>query len=337
MKYYLVSDFREDYPSTLLENNILFNDHPKKESILEIVKIIQDLGYDCTYFGGIKELIKATDDKKEFTDSFFINLTDGMSQKYGRVQAPILFEILNVPYSGSDVFGSALMNNKFYSKRALDKEGILMPKDTLVTPYIDLDSYFFKEVGFPVIVKPNHEGSSVGISQKNVCLSLEEVKRQINELLPIYNEVIIEELITGKDVTNFIIGNPKNILINEAVVTELHNKNVLAVYGALEKVQKLRNLYLAEDILNKNVCQEIHKCSEKIFTLLHASDMARVDYRISDKNDKIYFLEINSAPRFSLNTEIGFICQKREWSMNKIINAYLETTLNRNNIIESKN
>ncbi len=333
MKYYLVSDFRENYPSTLLEDNILFNDHPTKESIMEILKIIQNLGYDCTYFGGIQELIRAVDLKKEFNDSFFINLTDGMSQKYGRVQAPILLEILNVPYSGSDIFGSALMNNKFYSKRALDKENILMPKDILVTPYIELDPAFFKEVGFPVIVKPNHEGSSVGISQKNVCLSINEVKKQIDKLLPLYNEIIIEQLIIGKDVTNFIIGNPNNILINEAIITELHNQNSLAIYGALEKVQKLRNLYLTDEILDKETCQKILQSTEKIFTLLHASDIARVDYRVSEKDNKIYFLEINSAPRFSLNTEIGFICKKRNWSADKIVSAYLDASLKRNKLL----
>lgn len=101
MRYYLISDFREDYPSTLSEDNILFNDHPKRESIFEIIEIIQNLGYDCEYFGGIKDLINAVNSNMKFKDSFFINLTDGMSQEYARVQAPVLLEILNVPYSGS--------------------------------------------------------------------------------------------------------------------------------------------------------------------------------------------------------------------------------------------
>lgn len=333
MKYYLVSDFREDYQSTLKENGILYNDHPKKESILEILEVIRKLGYDCDYFGGVKELIHAVDLKHAFKDSFFINLTDGMSQEYGRVQAPVLLEILNVPYSGSDVFGSALMNNKYYSKRALASENIMMPRDTLVTSYIDLDIDFFNEVSFPVIVKPNHEGSSVGISQDNVCLSVDSVKRQIDKLLPLYEEIIIEELIIGKDLTNLIIGNPNDIYINQALITELHNKEPLAIFGAVEKAQKHRNLYLAEDILNQTVVDYIYTCSESIFTLLHASDMARIDYRISNKNNKIYFLEINSAPRFSINTELGFICKKNNWTIDKVVSAYIETSLKRNLVI----
>lgn len=332
MKYYLVSDFREDYPSTLTKDGILYNDHPKRDSILEILKIIRKLGYDCDYFGGVKELIHAVDLKQTFKDSFFINLTDGMSQEYGRVQAPVLLEILDVPYSGSDVFGSALMNNKYYTKRALDSENIAMPRDTLVTSCIDLDIAFFNEVAFPVIVKPNHEGSSVGISQDNVCLSVDSVKKQIDKLLPLYDEIIIEELITGKDLTNLVIGNPNDIRINQALITELHNKEPLAIYGAVEKVQKLRNLYLAEDVLDQTVVNHVYQCSENIFTLLHASDMARIDYRLSDKDNKIYFLEINSAPRFSINTELGFICQKRNWSYNRVISAYMEASLKRNHI-----
>lgn len=333
MKYYLISDFREDYPSALIKDDILYNDHPKRENILEILEIIRELGYDCDYFGGVKELIHAVDLNQTFKDSFFINLTDGMSQEYGRVQAPVLLEILNVPYSGSDVFGSALMNNKYYTKRALDSENVLMPRDTLVTSYIDLDTTFFNEVAFPVIVKPNHEGSSVGISQNNVCLSIDSVKEQIDKLLPLYNEIIIEELITGKDLTTLIVGNPNDIRINQPIITELHNKEPLAIYGAIEKVQKLRNLYLAEEVLDQTVINHVCQCSENIFTLLHASDMARIDYRISNKDDKVYFLEINSAPRFSINTELGFICQKRNWSVSKIVKAYMEASLKRNLVI----
>lgn len=79
MKFYLVSDFREDYPSALIDEGILFNDHPKRESVYDILEIIKGLGYDCVYFGGVKDLIKAVDLKQTFFDSFFINLTDGMS------------------------------------------------------------------------------------------------------------------------------------------------------------------------------------------------------------------------------------------------------------------
>lgn len=330
MQYFLISDFREDYPSALIDDGILYNDHPKKESVFEILNIICKLGYDCSYFGGIKELIAAVNSKKQFNDCFFINLSDGMSQEYGRVQAPVLLEILDVPYSGSGVFGSALMNNKYYAKHALSKENIFMPKDTLVTKYIDLDMCFFKETDFPVIVKPNHEGSSVGITQKNVCLSIDEVKTQIEKLLPLYDELIIEEMIVGQDLTDLVIGNPHDIRVNEALITELKNKDPLAIYGGIEKVQKLRKLFLADDILDKLTVQKIHSYSENIFTLLHASDMARVDYRISKKNQKIYFLEINSAPRFSLNTELGFICDRKGWSVDSLIKEYIDTSIKRN-------
>lgn len=332
MKYYLVSDFREDYPSALADNNFLYNDHPKKESIFEIIKIINELGYDCSYFGGIKELIESVNIRQKFDNCFFINLTDGMSQRYARVQAPVLLDMLNVPYSGSGVFGAALMNNKYYSKRALNNKEIHVPKDTLITSNIDLDMHFFKEVDFPVIVKPNHEGSSVGISQKNVCNSIEEVKKQISILLPIFEELIIEELIIGMDLTDLIIGNPGDIRVNEPLITELYNPDPTSIYGAVEKMKKLRNLHLAEDVLDKAMIQKILKYSEYIFTHLDASDMARIDYRISNRDQKIYFLEINSAPRFSINTELGFICEKRNCSVSKIIDAYLKTSIKRNQL-----
>lgn len=225
------------------------------------------------------------------------------------------------------------MNNKYYTKRALDSENVHMPKDTLVTKYVDLDTEFFKEVDFPVIVKPNHEGSSVGISQNNICFSMNHVQEQIDRLLPVYDEIIIEELITGKDVTDFIVGNPNDIRINEAIVTKLHNTSPTAIYGAVEKVKKLRTLNMADEVFSKDTVKYIHESSERIFTYLNASDIARVDYRLSDKDGKLYFLEINTAPRFSLNTEVGYICEQKKLSIDVFIRCYIETSLKRNSEI----
>lgn len=118
MKFWLICDYRENYTNYAnLGTNTMYNDHPSIKNINEILTAINSLGYDCDYFGGIPELINAIDTKRTFENCIFLNFTDGMDQQYSRVQAPALLDILNVPYSGSGVFQSVIMNNKHFCKK----------------------------------------------------------------------------------------------------------------------------------------------------------------------------------------------------------------------------
>lgn len=111
MKFYVICDYRENFRNYSGKTEKLYNDHPDRKNIYEIIPSVNSLGYECAYFGGIPELIHAIDQKKSFEDCMFLNFTDGMEQNYSRAQAPALLDIMNVPYSGSDVFATVLMNN----------------------------------------------------------------------------------------------------------------------------------------------------------------------------------------------------------------------------------
>src|SRR5699024_4087830 len=107
----------------------------------------------------------------------------GMDQNYSRAQAPLLLEILGASYSGSDVFSSVLMNNKHFCKQALRSLDILMPKSCIVNRQLVVKEKYIKDWQYPLFVKPNCEGSSLGISSENVCHTPQEVLRFTYKLL----------------------------------------------------------------------------------------------------------------------------------------------------------
>ncbi len=325
MKYYLVCDCRENFEKYPLRNqsSSFYNDHPSRENMSEILEAMHILGYDCEYFGGIPELIHAIDTHSHFTNCRFINFTDGMDQNYSRVQAPALLEILDVPYSGSGVFASVLMNNKHYCKQALLSHNILMPQSHIINEAIPFCDSMISAWSYPIFVKPNCEGSSLGISNDNVCHNYAELFNMIDKLLNCYDEIIIEEYIVGIDVTNYLIGNFNNYLINDIVIAELNNPSPFAVYGAEEKHNKLRSLYLNDEKLEQSISQQIKNTSLQIAQIVGANDICRIDYRYNFDTKKYYFLEINSAPRFSSASEIGFIAQKKRTSFSQILNMYI--------------
>lgn len=331
MKFLMVCDFRENLNnmSTYQEVNI-FNDHPTLSNIHDLINSISSLGYECDYFGGIPELINAVDTKQIFDNTFFLNFTDGMDQEYSRVQAPVLLDIINVPYSGSSTFPTALMNNKHYTKYALKDIPVHIAKSIIITNIDELEERVFNKFNYPLFIKPNCEGSSLGISSDNICHSFSEVKDKSLLLLNTFCELIIEEFIVGQDVTDFIIGNPNDYKINDVILAELENSTDFTVYGMREKTLKKRTLYWNTEKLSAALVEQIQFISKEIFEQLQASDIIRIDYRIQKGTNKLYFIEANSMPRFSRTSEVGFLCQKRNISFEQALKYYIDVSLARN-------
>lgn len=329
MKYYLLCDCRENFENCIKsdDDSSLYNDHPSENNLHEILDAINGLGYDCDYFGGIRELVHAIDNPEDIKlgNCRFINFTDGMNQCYSRVQAPVLLDILDVPYSGSGVFASVLMNNKHYCKQALLSHGISMPKSCIANKFIPLNETMIQSWSYPVFIKPNCEGSSLGISSQNVCHNYDELSKMTSLLINQYDEVILEEYIRGIDVTNYLIGNSGNYPINEVIVSELLDSSPWAVYGMEEKRDKRRKLYFNDEKLDTAVVEQIKKASIQIANIIGVNDICRIDYRYDYNKNNFYFLEINSAPRFSGSSEIGFIAQKKNISFAIMLEIFLST------------
>ena len=330
MKFLVICDYRENFKNYATpEESKQYNDHPNMKNIAEIITAIRELGHECEYFGGIPELIHAVDSKQRFENRVFLNFTDGMDENYSRVQAPALLDILKVPYSGSGVFSSVLMNNKHFCKMALKDTNICMPRSCLVNSSLPLDTELFSDWDFPLFVKPNCEGSSLGIQETNVCHNRNDLINESSRLLSLFEEVIIEEYVHGTDVTNYLIGINNSYIINDVISAELFDKSPYAIYGIKEKQNKLRSLFLNEEYLPSNIVKQIQEQSICIAQTIGANDICRIDYRVNLTTSKIYFIEANSAPRFSSSSEIGFIAEKRQLSFKTMVQFLLDTVLER--------
>ena len=329
MKFLMVADFRHNMQNYLVNNEVIYNDHLTSDNTKDIIKSICSLGYDCEYFGGISELISAINDGQQFPKTYFLNFTDGLEQSYSRVQAPVLMELLDVLYSGSSTFPAALMNNKQHTKLAVHDININIPLSIAIKNIANLNRRKLREFQYPLFIKPNCEGSSIGISNNNICFTYSDVENKAFKLLKDFDEILIEEYISGQDVTDFIIGNQGSYIINDVVLSELHTAGEYVVYGIEEKRAKKRDLYWNTEKLPTLLVDEIKAISIKVFECLGASDIIRIDYRIQKETNKIYFIEANSMPRFSRTSEVGFICQKRNISFEAILNYYIQTFLKR--------
>lgn len=326
MDYKIICDFCENFNSKTDIGHI--NDHQTKETFEQINAAINQLGYKCDIFGGVPELLLAYKQKSTIKKSdIFINLSDGTDKKYSRVQIPVLCDLLDLKYSGGGTFETALTSNKFYSSLTVRNDGMLAPKSFLITNIKDIELI---EDGM-YIVKPNSEGSSVGINNKSVCKTIPEIKMQVENLLQTFSEILVEEYVPGYDATCFVIGNEK-IFLNEPLLIKHHNKLLFEneVMGYEEHAKQTRKFISCDNILPPKVIQKIKETSVIIKNLFNINDFCRIDYRIT-KNYEIYFLEINTVPAISMQSQVGKICEILNISFQEFMNMIITSITQRFN------
>lgn len=330
MEFKLICDIREHLAKNMISPRVNFSDHPPKENIEELKSTIEQCGYNCSIFGGIHELIAANNEHVVFDDCIFLNFTDGLDIDGGRIQAPILLETLGVKYSGASPFQAALIDNKYYAELAVQKMNIRVPPSLLVYSDMEIEINKLNSLSLPVIVKPNKKGSSVGITQNNVCFDMPHTYQLISRLLKEFNEVLVEEFIPGYEVTNFIIGNNGNYLVNIPILEEfhgniIHTKEVMAIE---DKAFRTRTFHLCDNILGKAVTDQLKNTSRIIKETLRVNDILRIDYRVT-ANGEIFFIEANTVPRISSGNEAGFVAQSLKKPYKYFINCLLQTVLKR--------
>lgn len=309
---YIVSNLREEFENQSPLPGKSYNDHPSAKSIQFAIEEISSLGFATEYFGGVQELISAYEQKRVFPDgTLFLNFSDGLEQPSRKAQSAVLLELLNVPFAGSDACSRLIAGNKQFAKEILNSSiRVAIPKGFLIHRIEDLS--LTKALSYPLIIKPNREGSSVGITQHNFITTPDDLDALTSQLLGRFDELLVEEYVAGYEVTNFVIGNPKRFLFNDIILNGYNNQFYFEdfVFGIEEKSGGKRNQTIPDELLAPEQINKIKKTSEAIFAALGMRDFTRIDYRLT-VNGELYFIELNGNPVISQTSEMGTLCQQR--------------------------
>lgn len=323
-KMYIICDYRECFPS-IMDGEKVYNDHISKKSLDDLIDVLKCCGYDAEYFGGIDSLMEYYYGKKELPPGIYVNLNDGLTQKHKRGQTPLLLEMLSVPYTGADVFHTLLASDKYFTTLFLQQNNILCPKSLLVSSEEDMD--MLENIELPLIIKPNYEGSSIGISSNCFCTSFRDARDKIHQLLREFDDILVQEYISGYEVTNILLTRKesKQVLFNETLLLSLDDQIYLnnEIFGMAEKYSNQRKYRLAEQVLSPLIVKEIKQTSEKINTLMHLSNYTRFDYRIC--GEKIFFIEVNTNPALGRTSDVGKCCKLLNISFEQFITLFAKT------------
>ena len=139
------------------------------------------------------------------------NIAEGRCGKFRESEVPAILDYLDIPYTGSNTFSLALALNKALTKKILKAENIPTPNFQLFTKGSqELDPV----LKFPLIIKPNCEGSAKGIDISNVVNSKDDLYKKAKEIINSYKqEALVEEFIEGKELTVGILENGKTTIL----------------------------------------------------------------------------------------------------------------------------
>lgn len=253
----------------------------------------------------------------QYKPDLIFNICEGYNGPARESVYGAILEQFKYNYSGPDSTNLLMCHNKFLVKNLL-KDYIDCPKGYSVCDERDIE--LLKNIQFPVIVKLNSEGSSMGMDEKSIVYSYNELKSQVLFLLKKYDRnVLVEEYIEGQDLSMIYvegIGALGPCIVN--CDSEFYDYEMKTIKDDTVDIQTVNGEYNKL----KNIVLTIAK-------ILDIKGYAKIDFR--RKEDKYYLIEVNSQVSFHPTGEFVTCAKTDGYTFDDIINFIVEKALEMDN------
>ncbi len=244
-------------------------------------KALNELGFDVTSLDAkddfIEKLIRNRPDK-------VFNALHGKFGEDGSIQG--LLEHLKIPYTHSGILSSAIAMDKLTSKKIFKDAKINTPEYLVIK---NLEDFKNSKIGYPCVIKPNDEGSSVGVYIFNELKKSNE--DTIISLLKKYNFLILEKYIPGREIQVAVMGSKALGAIEIIPTRSFYDYE--AKYSSSAKTK-----HIIPVSMNELDYKKILDMALEAHNILGCRGVTRSDFRYneSDKVNNIYILEVNTQP-----------------------------------------
>ncbi|HHG0425095.1 TPA: D-alanine--D-alanine ligase [Yersinia enterocolitica] len=248
--------------------------------------------------------------KEQGFDKVFIAL-HGRGGEDGTLQG--VLEFLQLPYTGSGVMASALTMDKLRTKLVWQASGLP------ISPYVALNRQQFEtlsseelaacvaKLGLPLIVKPSHEGSSVGMSKVDQANQLHSA---LVEAFRHDTDVLIEKWLSGPEFTVAILGND--------VLPSIRIQAPGVFYDYEAKYLSDETQYFCPSGLSAELEQQLAALSLQAYQALGCSGWGRVDV-MQDSDGRFYLLEVNTSPGMTSHSLVPMAARQYGLSFSQLV------------------
>jgi D-alanine-D-alanine ligase len=237
------------------------------------------------------------------------------------------FEMLDIPYVGSSVLGSALAMDKAKSKEILFHKGIPVPRWISFKPGADgggkgrIPDVVERVIGYPCFVKPANLGSSIGITKV-------KSRRQLGDAIGLARKydtkVVIEEAVEARELECSVLGNDDPIA---SVPGEIVPGNEFYDYEA-KYIEARTELAIPAELTGEQV-ERVRELAIRAFKALECCGMARVDFFLDKKTGRIAVNELNTIPGFTEVSMYPKLWERSGLPYSQLLDRLIELALER--------
>jgi len=262
------------------------------------------------------------------------NVAEGTVGSSREAFYPGVYEQLGIPFTGGNASLLHMNLDKNLAKSVLSQRGIPVPPGALVTKPTDKIPASLR---YPLIIKPNSEGSSKGITQDSIVENIEQLRARIPKLLASYpSGLVVEEFIAGRELTVPLLEcYPGRIM---EIVEHTFDTEMLGVKYNIydydmkqggDSARAVKVICPAE--LSPQDRKTVIALGRQVFNAMACPDFGRVDIRLNERGEA-YFLELNPLPSLHPNASIMTAGRHAGLEFREVIRLIIRSAARRYNI-----
>jgi len=300
----------------------------------DIARALQSLGYKCTIFNVDSDILRLISFLTDEKPDVIFNLCESINNEaIHEMHVVGIYELLKIPYTGSDALTLGTALNKVRAKEILSYSGLPTPRFQLFKSPIRITVN--ENMNYPLIVKPSREDASIGIDTSSIVSNLNELKKRIRYIFERFDQpALVEEYIDGRELNVAVVGNRKPIVlpISEIDMSTLPNQyHRIITYNAkwmkgTDEYEHTKGVCPAK--LPQELETAIKDMALKAYKVIGCRDYARVDFRLS-KDHQPYILEVNPNPDISDDAGFSRSAKAHGFTFEELVSEIVECALER--------
>ena len=286
-------------------------------TVEQLLATIARLGLRGVHYQTPEELAKQA---KYHKQDLILSIYGGEVSRNRMALVPAICETFELNYIGPDTYGRVIAQDKEVSKRLAFDMGLETPKWLIIRRIEDIQN--IKSMSPPVVVKPSMEGSSIGISQSNLCHTLDEAIILTMQLLSTFEQpILVEQFIAGKETALSVIETNSGFecAYSEIWIPDDPDYFSNRLFDAEEKTNPSKE-HTARNIDHELSTEQLDKIKTFLKAFGHFG-YCRVDGKHID--GKFHFLEITPDAWIDKKGQFSMAFTEKGWTYDEVINAIL--------------
>ena len=260
------------------------------------------------------------DNQKINFDAVFIGM-HGTPGEDGKLQG--YFDTLKLPYTSCNAATSAITFNKRYAIAVAGMAGIAVAKSMiLIKNNFGTPDEITSTLKFPVFIKPNNGGSSIGMSKVNT--PSDELGLAIEKAYKEDDQVLVEEMIKGREFTVGIFKIKGNIIVMPLTEVKAHDDKAFFDFEA--KYQGKSN-ETTPALVEEVIADKIRNAAKKIYSVFDCKGVVRIDFIYNEEEETPYMLEVNTIPGQSEASIVPQQVKVMGWSLKEFYTKLVQECL----------